>query len=147
MARRRPDSLTLDLFGFDPVGAGYSVTPAESRGLLGLGVLPLAVWHVLKRFVRGDGKVYAASYYRLAFVLSEHATGPGRRAVEPSRRQLRTALDRLQAAGLVIRPSVENERRGVLEIWLVGGVGGTVTRPIRAGYRAGSESPETRMNA
>ncbi len=137
MPRRRVDSVTLDLFGFDPVGAAYAVSADENRALLGLGVLALAVYHVLKRFARGNGKVTAASYYRLAFVLAEHAQGSGRRVAPPSRDQLRHALQRLQGAGLVFREAVENERRGVLEIWLPHGVGGTSSRGSGPGYSPG----------
>lgn len=146
MARRRAVNVA-DLFGFDPVGHGYHTGPDESRALLGHGPLALAVYHVLKRFARSNGKVIAASWYRIGEVLAHQATGPGRRLVDPTTKELRGAVDRLQAAGLVHRRTVDNRREGVLEIWLTVGVGGTLTPRIGAGYRAGSDTKETRASA
>jgi hypothetical protein len=147
MPRRKPDADTLDLFGFDPLGHAYTTTPDECRALLGRGVLALAVYHVLKRFTQANGKVIAASYYRLGQVLAYHAEGPGARLVDPTPKQLRGALQALVDAGLVFKPDAMNEQRGVLQIWLSCGVGGTSTRAIRAGSRAGSKRAASRANA
>lgn len=147
MPRRQPDADTLDMFGFDPLGHAYTTTPNENRALLGRGVLPLAVYHVLKRFAKGNGQVIAASYYRLALVLAYHVRGPGARPADPTRKQLRGALQALVDAGLILKPDAMNEQRGVLQIWVANGVGGTATRAIRAGSRAGSRRAASRASA
>lgn len=145
---RRRDTTTADMFGFDPVGHAYSVSPDENRALLGLGVLPLAVYHVLKRYAQGNGKVIAASYYRIGQVLKhgvERRGGPT--PADPTPKQLRGALQRLADADLVFKPDASNEQRGVLQIWVTHGVGGTAPARVRAGVRAGSDRPQTRMAA
>jgi len=147
MTRRKVDPDTLDLFGFDPVGHGYSVTPDESRALLGYGPLVLALYHVLKRFAKGNGQVVAASYYRLLQVLMHRRSGPGRRPADPTLKEVRGALDSLVVCGLVFKPEASNEQRGILQIWVSSGVGGTATDSIRAGYRAGSNRPTSRASA
>lgn len=140
--RSRQHELIEDLFGFDPIGVDVLLTAEEARELLGAGVLPLAVYVVLKRFMRSNGRVIAASYYRLSEVLKQRNSGPGRRAAGPTLKQLRTALAQLAQRDLVTFPStVDNRRRGVLEIWVVRGVGGTASRSIGAGFRAGSRGP------
>lgn len=144
---RRPDPHTLDLFGFDPVGAAYSTSADESRALLGLGVLCLAVYHVLKRFALAEGRIPAASYYRLGQVLAYRAPGPGRRPPDPTRDQLRGALATLKRCGLVFTPADLNEQRGVLQIWLTHGVGVSARRRIGPGYSPGSKPRESRASA
>lgn len=138
--RRRDHELIEDLFGFDPIGAEVVVSPDEARKLLGAGVLPLALYVVLKRYMRSNGRVIAASYYRFAEVLKQRNSGPGRRAAGPTRDQLRNALVQLARRDLVSTPAVENMRRGVLEIWIVRGVGGTASRSIGPGFRPGSRA-------
>ncbi|MFT3665565.1 hypothetical protein [Piscinibacter sp.] len=148
MPRRRPDSDTVDMFGFDPLGQAYTTTPEENRALLGLGVLPLAVYHVLKRFANGNGQVIAASYYRIGQVLKHRAERRGGPTPHDlTLKQLRGALDALASANLVFKPNAINEQRGVLQIWVASGVGATATRAVRAGVRAGSKRPQTRANA
>lgn len=147
---RRRDADTLDMFGFDPIGADFMVTADERRALLGLGPLCMALYYsCLKPFAKGNGRVYAQSYYRLAEIL-RHRREPGqagRMQPDPTTKQLRGALDRLEQWGLVQRSAAENEAKGVLQIWLTHGVGGTAPRAIRAGVRAGSKGPETRAVA
>lgn len=139
---RRRDPDTLDLIGFDPIGQDFSVTADERKALLGLGPLCMALYYAaLKPFAQRDGRIFAASYYRLAEILKHRrepgASGP--KPLDPTRKQLRSALDSLEAWGLIERPSVFNEQRGCLEIRLRMGVGGSVAASNRAGVRAGSE--------
>lgn len=147
MPRRKPDADTLDMFGFDPLGHAYTTTPDENRALLGRGVLALAVYHVIKRFAKGNGQVIAASYYRLAQVLAYRAEGPGRRPADPSRDELRGALRTLAKAGLILKPDAANEQRGVLQIWVANGVGGTSARSIDPGFKPGSRRAASRASA
>lgn len=114
----RPDQLTPDLFGFDPVGRDYITTAEESELLLGLGALALAVYQVLKRSCRESGKVTAASYWRLGQVLMYRSQGAGRRPTEPTRDQLRTAVEALCERKLIYRKRKLNERNGVLQIFV-----------------------------
>lgn len=147
---RRRDPDTLDMIGFDPVGADFMVSADERRALLGLGPLCMALYYsALKPFAKGDGRVYAQSYYRLSQILmcrAEPGTG-GPKPAEPSKKQLRSAIDRLETWGLVKRSGAFNEQRGVLQIWLVHGVGGTSAKSKRAGVRAGSKTAAARANA
>lgn len=114
----RPDQLTPDLFGFDPVGRDYITTAEESELLLGLGVLALAVYHALKRFSRESGKVTAASYWRLGQVLMYRHEGSGRRPVAITQRQLRTTVQALCERKLIYRKRKLNESHGVLQIFM-----------------------------
>ena len=142
MTRRRRDAeLIADLFGFDPVGVDVILSAEEARELLGAGVLPLALYAVLKRFMRSNGKVIAASYYRFSEVLRQRHLGPGRRAAAPTRDQLRVALATLKARELIAVSSVENMRRGVLEIWVLRGVRGNAPKTNAPGFRPGSRTP------
>ena len=144
---RKPDPVTVDMFGFDPVGTSYTTTADENRALLGLGPLALATYHVLKRFALASGRVPAASYYRIGQVLAHRAQGPGRRQADPTRDQLRGVLARLADAGLVFMPRELNEQRGALQIHLTNGVGVIAKRRIAPGYRPGSNTPQSRASA
>lgn len=115
---RRPDPDTLDMFGFDPVGRDYITTSDESQLLLGLGVLALAVYHVLKRFARQSGKVTEASYWRLAQVLMHRNASAGRPIAPPTTKQLRTAVEALCERKLIYRKRKLNESHGVLQIFV-----------------------------
>lgn len=149
MARRR-DPDTADMFGFDAIGADFSVSADERRALLGLGPLCMALYYsCLKPFTKGDGRVYAQSYYRLAEILKHRRDegAAGCPQLDPSRKQLRGAIDRLERWGLVKKNDSLNEQKGVLQIWLVHGVGGTAPDSIRAGIRAGSKTAASRASA
>lgn len=149
MSRRRIDyTVEPDLFGFDAIGADYSVSAAERVALLGLGVLPIAVYFAcLKPFTKGDGRVYALSYYRLSQILRHRREGAGRRLVDPTLDQLRKAIDMLESAALVRRSPVDNRAKGVLQIWVVHGVGGTATRLIDPGYSPSARTAASRAIA
>lgn len=139
---RKRDPDTLDLIGFDPVGDDFSVSAAERRALLGLGPLCMALYYsALKPFAKKDGRIYAQSYYRLAEILKhrrEPGTG-GPKQADPTKKQLRSALDALEQWGLIDRAPLYNEQRGVLQIWLRHGAGEALPESNRAGVRAGSE--------
>lgn len=139
MTRRRIDyAIEPDMFGFDAIGADFMSSAIERRALLGLGPLAMAVyWACLKPFAKGDGRVYALSYYRLLQILKHARTGAGRPKQDPTLKQLRDCISALERVDLVIRDHVGNEQKGVLQIWLRHGVGGTATKRIRAGQRAG----------
>ena len=149
MTRCRPDLTTADMFGFDPIGADFTSSAEERAALLGLSMLAIALYYAcLKPFAKGDGRVYALSYYRLAQVLTHRrANSRGVLTEVPTPKVLRGGLDQLERVGLVVRPKAENTQKGILQIWLVHGVGGTLGDSRRAGRRAGSKTAATRMNA
>ncbi|MEO8805856.1 MAG: hypothetical protein ABI433_07230 [Burkholderiaceae bacterium] len=146
---RRLDLTTADMFGFDPIGADFTSSAQERAALFGLSCLAIALYYAcLKPFAKGNGRVYAQSYYRLAQVLTHRrAHSRGVLTEVPTKKVLRGGLDALEQAGLVIRPKAENTQKGILQIWLVHGVGGTLGDSRRAGKRAGSKTAATRMNA
>lgn len=150
MTRKRLDLTTADMFGFDPIGADFTSSAEERAALIGLSMLAIALYYAcLKPFAKGDGRVYALSYYRLGQVLT-HRRRCGRTGVlveAPTPKALRGALDDLEAVDLVVRPKAENTAKGILQIWLVHGVGGTLGDSRRAGRRAGSKTAATRMHA
>jgi hypothetical protein len=149
----RPRRINLavepDMFGFDPIGADYLCTTAEREKLHGLSWLATALYfRGLRPFTKADGRVYAASYYRLAQILTHHRRhGRGMLHETPTEKQLRVALDDLVDAKLVERSTEFNEVRGVLQIWLVHGVGGAPIRDYKAGYGAGSRRAAARAVA
>jgi hypothetical protein len=151
MTRPRKVNLAIepDMFGFDPIGADYLCTAEERELLQGLSLLATALYfRCLKPFTKGDGRVYAASYYRLAQILTHHRRhGRGTLFETPTEKQLRGALDDLIDAKLAKRSSSFNEQRGVLQIWLTHGVRGTANRDYRAGNGAGSRRPARRASA
>lgn len=146
---RRVDLTTPDMFGFDPIGADFTSSAQERAALLGLSCLAVALYYAcLKPFAKGDGRVYAGSYYRFAQILTHRR--PNNRGVQietPTPKVLRGGVEALERAGLVIRPKAENTQKGVLQIWLVHGVGGTFGDSRRAGRRAGSKTAASRMHA
>jgi len=149
MTRRRVDySIEPDMFGFDPLGHDFTVTVKERQSLLGMGPLCMALYYTcLKPFAKGNGRVYALSYYRLEQLLRhKQNAGGGPRFEDPTVKQVRSALARLVVAGLVVKSDALNEQKGVLQIWLVHGVGGTASDSVRAGVKAGSKRPKTPMN-
>jgi hypothetical protein len=83
----------------------FTVTIEELKRLRGVGTLAIALYfECLKTYVDVDGVVLvlAPTYNSMANALATlDSRGGGRRSAAPTVGQVRTALERLQAAGLV----------------------------------------------
>jgi hypothetical protein len=81
----------------------FTVTLEELKRLRGVGTLAIALYfECLKPHVDGDGVVLGPTNKGLAKTLAPiDSRGGGRRTPAPTVGQLKTALERLQAAGLI----------------------------------------------
>ena len=150
MTRRKVPSIDLDDYGFDLVGDDWSSTAAERVMLIGLDSLARDLYYTcLRPFASAKtGDVREASYYRFIQLLTpRQSPNGGPRFPVPTKKQLRSALQRLEAFGVVKLFLASSMRDGALQIRVVRRFGVVSSDSVRAGVRAGSKSAATRANA
>lgn len=122
MTRRKhpPPAVDPDDYGFSVAGKGFRVTPKELLLLLGLDTVSCALYmRCLKPFADRSGAVRSTSYYRFLEVLKvTQSPAGGARLPQPTKDQLRRALERLQQAGLVTNYAAANRADRALQIRL-----------------------------
>ena len=122
MTRRTlpPPPVDPDDYGFDVAGKSFKVTSRELLMLVGVDTITCALYmRCLKPFADRYGAVRAASFYRFLQILKVvQSPGGGQRLPEPTRKQLRRALDRLRQAKLITMRDDANQGERVLKIWL-----------------------------
>lgn len=120
MTRRKhpPPSVDTDDYGFNVSGKGFRVTPRELEQLLGQDTVTCALYmRCLKPFADRTGHVQNASYYRFLQLLKVvQSPCGGQRLPEPTLKQLRRALERLQQAGLITTYPDANRNERALQI-------------------------------
>lgn len=122
MTRRKhpPPKVDPDDYGFNVAGKGFRVTPRELLLLLGLDTISCAVYmRCLKPFADRAGAVRNASYYRFLQILGVvQSPEGGPRLPEPTKDQLRRALERLLQVGLITNYTEANRAGKALQIRL-----------------------------
>lgn len=138
----------VDDYGFDVVGNDFTSTAQQRVALLGLDSLARDLFYTcLCPFTNKAGDVIPASYYRFLQLLTpaKNTTG-GPRFKAPTKDQLRGALERLQAFGLVRLFPKDSMRDGVLKIRVVRRFGDPSSRSVSPGVSPGSKKRRKRAN-
>lgn len=136
--RRHLAPIDPDDFGFDIVGRDWCSSAAERMCLVGLDSLARDLYYTcLRPFEDRKGDVIPASWYRFKKLLTpSSSTRGGPRFAVPTMKQLRHALDRLEAAGVVKLYREAGRRDRVLQIRVVRRFGVVSSRPVGAEVRA-----------